>query len=184
MGVQISLYDPTFSFWWCILGRGNAESDGNCTLIFWRTNILLTSCAILYSSLCVSRSVMSDSLPPRRLQPTRLLCPWESQARILKWVAISFFRGSSQPRGRTHVSCIVGRFFTIWTTGAMHIFPVAISRHPHQNFWGFLFAWGFFFFLAILVGVKWCLIVVLIFISLTMMMVIFSCAYWPFIYLL
>ena len=183
MGVQISLYDPTFSFWWCILGRGNAESDGNCTLIFWRTNILLTSCAILYSSLCVSRSVMSDSLPPRRLQPTRLLCPWESQARILKWVAISFFRGSSQPRGRTHVSCIVGRFFTIWATGAVHIFPVAISRHPHQNFWGFLFAWGFFF-LAILIGVKWYFIVVLIFISLTMMMVIFSCAYWPFIYLL
>ena len=29
-----------------------------------------------------------------------------SQARILKWVAISFSRGSSQPRDQTHVSCI------------------------------------------------------------------------------
>ena len=27
-------------------------------------------------------------------------------ARILEWVAISFFRGSSQPRDQTHVSCI------------------------------------------------------------------------------
>ena len=31
------------------------------------------------------------------------------QARILKWVAISFPRGSSQPRDQTHVSHIAGR---------------------------------------------------------------------------
>ena len=35
------------------------------------------------------------------------------QARILEWVAISFSRGSSQPRDRTPVSYIAGRFFTI-----------------------------------------------------------------------
>ena len=33
------------------------------------------------------------------------------QARVLEWVAISFSRGSSQPRDRTWVSCIVGRCF-------------------------------------------------------------------------
>ena len=38
------------------------------------------------------------------------------QARILEWVAISFSRGSSQPRDQTLVSWIAGRFFTIWTT--------------------------------------------------------------------
>ena len=38
------------------------------------------------------------------------------QARILEWVAISFSRGSFQPRDRTHVSCTVGRCFTIWAT--------------------------------------------------------------------
>ena len=38
------------------------------------------------------------------------------QARILEWVAIPFSRGSSQPRNRTQVSCIAGRFFTIWAT--------------------------------------------------------------------
>ena len=31
-------------------------------------------------------------------------------------VAISFSRGSSQPRGQTQVSCIAGRFFPDWAT--------------------------------------------------------------------
>ena len=38
------------------------------------------------------------------------------QARILGWVAISFSRGSSQPRDWTQVSCIAGRFFISWAT--------------------------------------------------------------------
>ena len=38
------------------------------------------------------------------------------QARILEWVAIPFSRGSSQPRDRTQISCIAGRFFTILAT--------------------------------------------------------------------
>ena len=42
------------------------------------------------------------------------------QARILEWVAILFSKGSSQPRDRTWVSCITGRFFTIWTTREAH----------------------------------------------------------------
>jgi len=37
-----------------------------------------------------SRSVMSDSLWPHGLQPTRLLCPWVFQARVLEWGAIAF----------------------------------------------------------------------------------------------
>ena len=35
------------------------------------------------------------------------------QARILEWVAIPFFRGSSQSRDWTQVSCTEGRFFII-----------------------------------------------------------------------
>ena len=38
------------------------------------------------------------------------------QARVLEWVAISFSRGSSQPRDRTWVFHIVGRRFTLWAT--------------------------------------------------------------------
>ena len=36
------------------------------------------------------------------------------QARILKWVACPFSRGSSQPRDQIQVSCIAGKFFTNW----------------------------------------------------------------------
>ena len=35
------------------------------------------------------------------------------QARILEWVAFPFSRGPSQPRDRTLVSCLAGRFFTV-----------------------------------------------------------------------
>ena len=38
------------------------------------------------------------------------------QARILKWVAFPFSRGSSQPRDWSQVSHIAGGFFTNWTT--------------------------------------------------------------------
>ena len=38
------------------------------------------------------------------------------QARMLELVAMLSSRGSSQPRGRTQVSCIADRFFTIWAT--------------------------------------------------------------------
>ena len=31
------------------------------------------------------------------------------QARVLEWVAISFSRGSSHPRDRTHISCLLNR---------------------------------------------------------------------------
>ena len=67
-----------------------------------------------------SCSVVSDSLRPHG--------PY--QARILQWVAISFSRTSSQPRGWTQVSCIVGRCFNLWATRETHTFflPVAILQ--------------------------------------------------------
>ena len=40
-----------------------------------------------------------------------------SQVRPLEWVAISFFRESSWPRDRTHVSRLPGRFFTTEPSG-------------------------------------------------------------------
>ena len=38
------------------------------------------------------------------------------QARTLEWVAIPFSRSSCWPRGWPWISCMVGRFFTIWAT--------------------------------------------------------------------
>ena len=67
--------------------------------------------------LCVSRSVVPDSLQPHGLYSLpgssahRIL-----QARIQEWAANPFSRGSSQPWNQTWVSCITGRFFTNWAT--------------------------------------------------------------------
>ena len=56
------------------------------------------------------------------------------QARILEWVAISFSRGSSQPRDRTQVSRIGGRRFNLWDTylslSGRH--KLGISCEPHD----------------------------------------------------
>ena len=55
------------------------------------------------------------------------------QAGILEWVALSFSRGSSWPRDQTRVSCIVGRFFTIWGTRENpHEFEAPI-KHPSED---------------------------------------------------
>ena len=66
---------------------------------------------------CVlSRSVMSDSLWPMDCSPPDSLVHGILQAGILKWVAISFSRGSSWARYWTQVFCIAGRFLIIWAT--------------------------------------------------------------------
>ena len=64
----------------------------------------------------VSRSVVSDSLWLCDCSLPGSFVHGILQARILEWVAIPFSRGSSRPRDPTQVSCIAGRFFTIWAT--------------------------------------------------------------------
>ena len=66
-----------------------------------------------------SLKVLVTQLCPTLCDPMDCSLPRSSvfgilQARILKWVAISYSRGSSQPRDQTRVSHIAGRFFTIW----------------------------------------------------------------------
>ena len=56
------------------------------------------------------------------------------QARILEWVAISFSRGSSQPRDQTQVSCISGRFFTTWATREASYFKRLSMYLDHGKF--------------------------------------------------
>ena len=64
---------------------------------------------------------ITDSMDPRLSKLQKLVKDREAwcaavhgilQARILEWVAIPFFRGSSQPRDPTQVFHIAGRFFT------------------------------------------------------------------------
>ena len=54
-------------------------------------------CSRIQLDVCVHSvaSVVSDSLQPHGPEPSRLLCPWILQARILEWVGISSSRGSS-----------------------------------------------------------------------------------------
>ena len=63
-----------------------------------------------------SCSVVSDSLRPMGCSPQSSSVHGILQARILEWVAISFSRGSSRPRGRTQVSHIAGRRFNLCAT--------------------------------------------------------------------
>ena len=71
---------------------------------------------IEYSPLCMHARLLQ--LCPSLRDPVGCILPGFSvhgilQARILECVAISFSRGSSQPRDQTQVSQIAGKFFTI-----------------------------------------------------------------------
>ena len=99
---------------------------------------LIISCAILEKLLNFSVSVMSPlncGNSPYEENESEVTVSWPTfcdpmdcnlpdssihgifQARILEWVAISFSKGSSQPRDWTWVSHTAGRLFTIWATG-------------------------------------------------------------------
>ena len=62
------------------------------------------------------------------------------QARILEWVAISFFKGSSQPRDQTCVSCIAGGFFIaeplgkpLWSTFQLVYMYVCMHAYTQET---------------------------------------------------
>ena len=76
------------------------------TVILFRDGLCV--CAVTQSCLTLC--------DPMDCSPTGSSVHGILQVRILDWVAISFSRVSSQPRDWTQVSCIIGRFFTIWAT--------------------------------------------------------------------
>ena len=68
-------------------------------------------------------------------------------ARILQWVAISFSRGSSQPRDQTHISCLAGVFITMEPPGKTILLNpgfVTVIRNVsiiNSWWWWTFFAW-------------------------------------------
>ena len=69
-----------------------------------------------------SLSLLQGIFPTQGLNPVLQHCrgilyrlSHKGNPRILEWVDYPLFRGSSQSRNRTGVSCIAGRFFTHWT---------------------------------------------------------------------
>ena len=137
LGMDNKQQEVTYKFMWnwiiCIFEDKERKWVRDAVLLFF----FLMACGILVPhqglKLCplqwnhslnhwrvsVSHSVVSDSLR------THDHClPGSSvlgilQARILEWGAILFSRGSSKPRDQTHISCIAGRFFTIWAISSL-----------------------------------------------------------------
>ena len=71
---------------------------------------------ILVKSKSISPSVVSNSFHSMDCSLQVSSAHGIPQASIMEWVAIPFSRGSSQPRDKIQVSCIAGRFLTIWAT--------------------------------------------------------------------
>ena len=75
-------------------------------------------CSIVIKSVKVSEVAQSrlTLCDPMDCSPAGSSVHGIFQTRMLEWVAISFSRGSSQPRERTQVSRIAGRGFNLWAT--------------------------------------------------------------------
>ena len=78
-------------------------------------------------------SVMSDSLRPHGLYPTRLLCPWKSPAKNTRVGSHSLLQGSSQPRDGTQVTCIADRFFITWAISEAPVEIIMIGWARNGN---------------------------------------------------
>ena len=68
-------------------------------------------------------ALLQGIFPTQGSNPGLPHCRWslsclsyQGSPRILEWVAYPFSKGSSQPRNQTWISCIAGRFFTVWAT--------------------------------------------------------------------
>ena len=76
---------------------------------------------------------MSNSWQPVDCSPPSSSVHGILQARILEWVAISFSRGSSQPRDRTQASHIAGRCFNLCTTREALKYKNTVSQKTYYR---------------------------------------------------
>ena len=116
-GLTTVLLDKTWRMYWSM---GPWRIHWNSSEFYLLTryvvySILPSNSNSVYESLLVMQSCPA-LCDPMDCSLTGFSVHGILQARILQWVAISFSRGSSQPRDRIWVSCIAGRFFTIWAT--------------------------------------------------------------------
>ena len=84
--------------------------NGNFSTL-WAHKSLRTIKHYTYLTLKWSGSIMFNSSWPHGLSPLRLLCPWNSPARILG--SHSLLQGIFPTQGLNLVSCITGGLFTI-----------------------------------------------------------------------
>ena len=103
-------------------GRATRDQIANihCFLVLFFWNVL------------VAQSCQTLCNPKDCSLPVSSVCGI-SQARILQWVAISFSRGSSQPRDQTQVSYIAGRHFTVRAPGKPNIHWITEKPREFQK---------------------------------------------------
>ena len=123
----------TTTYKWCKVGfHGESLSYPHSLKNLWGwANILNVLCSLLFLSfwlddLSMSSLILSQCVKWGKVKVAQS-CPtlWDPMnytvhgilpTRILKWVAVPFYSRSFQPRDRTQVSRIAGRFFTSWAT--------------------------------------------------------------------
>ena len=81
-------------------------------IYIWYSYIFINTAA----AAALVSSVMSVSLQLYGLQPARLLCPWDSLGKSTRVGCHALLQGTFPTQGQTWVSCIEGRWFTMWTT--------------------------------------------------------------------
>ena len=101
-----------------------SKHSWNQTNLKRKTDGLVLTVKVSVAQLCLTLCETMDCCP------ARLLCPWNSPGKNTGWVAISFSGGTSWPSDQTHVSCITGRFFTVWATRC----PLVLKLH--SVWWG------------------------------------------------
>ena len=120
--------------------RGEQQSEWNQRNVlgigwnWWRT----WGCCLVAQSCLTLCKLLDCSLPGSSVHGA-------SQARVLEWVAISFSRGSSQPRERTHVSCI----------GRQILLPLSHLRSVVQNLTWDMQSWANGFLQPLSVLQRW-----------------------------
>ena len=87
----------------------------------WQCRLFLACTSKFFQPLPIGGGCLVTMLYPILCDPMNCSLPGSllrgiSQSSILGWVAIPFSKGSSQPRGRTQVSCTASEFFTNWAT--------------------------------------------------------------------
>ena len=82
----------------------------------WSVHVCWMECNILTYNESVSCWVVSDFLRVYGLQPTRLLCPWDSPGKNTGVDCHFRFQGIFPIQRLNLISCSAGRFYTIWAT--------------------------------------------------------------------
>ena len=97
---------------------------------------------VMTKPVCVSHSVMPDSLWPHGLQPTRLLCPWDFPGKNTGVGCHALLQGIFLTQGSNPSLLLAGRFFTFWATReaptkaeseAIHLTSQGIPRKPPES---------------------------------------------------